>query len=58
MTPGQRGLVLTSKESLYKGKPFKALATGLSSSGGRNNHGHVTSREKVVDTKLIQNYRL
>ena len=35
MTPGQRGLVLTSKESLYKGKPFKALATGLSSSGGR-----------------------
>ena len=46
MTPGQRGLVLTSKESLYKGKPFKALATGLSSSGGRNNHGHVTSRRK------------
>ena len=46
MTPGQRGLVLTSKESLYKGKPFKALATGLNSSGGRNNHGHVTSRRK------------
>ena len=46
MTPGQRGLVLTSKEKLYKGKPFKSLVTGLSSSGGRNNHGHVTSRRK------------
>ena len=45
-TPGQRGLVLTEKSKLYKGKPEKKLVKGLSSSGGRNNHGHVTARRK------------
>ena len=46
ITPGQRGLVLTNKRELFKGKPFKKLVEGLSSSGGRNNHGHVTARRK------------
>ncbi len=46
MTPGQRGLVLTSKSELYKGQPLKKLVEGLSSSGGRNNHGHITARRK------------
>ena len=46
ITPGQRGLVLTEKNSLFKGKPFKKLVKGISSSGGRNNHGHVTARRK------------
>ena len=45
-TPGQRGLVSTNKGELYKGKPIKKLVVGLSSSGGRNNHGHVTARRK------------
>ena len=45
-TPGQRGLVLTEKSELYKGKPEKKLVKGLSSSGGRNNHGHITARRK------------
>ncbi len=45
-TPGQRGLVLTEKSYLFKGKPVKKLVSGLSSSGGRNNHGHVTARRK------------
>ena len=45
-TPGQRGLVLTDKAELYKGKPEKKLVKGLGSSGGRNNHGHVTARRK------------
>ncbi len=45
-TPGQRGLVSTNKDELYKGKPIKKLVVGLSSSGGRNNHGHVTARRK------------
>ena len=44
ITPGQRGLVLTDKNDLYKGKPFKSLVKGLKSNGGRNNHGHVTAR--------------
>ena len=46
ITPGQRGLVLTNKRELFKGKPLKNLVEGLSSSGGRNNHGHVTARRK------------
>ena len=45
-TPGQRGLVLTDKSDLHKGKPEKKLVKGFSSSGGRNNHGHVTARRK------------
>ena len=28
MTPGQRGLVLTSKSELYKGQPLKKLVEG------------------------------
>ena len=45
-TPGQRGLVLTEKSQLFKGKPVKKLVVGLNSSGGRNNHGHITARRK------------
>lgn len=43
-TPGQRQLVIVSRESLYKGKPFKNLTQGLSSKGGRNNMGRITAR--------------
>ena len=46
ITPGQRGLVLTEKNELHKGKPLKKLVKGIKSSGGRNNHGHVTARRK------------
>ncbi|MFZ1680497.1 MAG: 50S ribosomal protein L2 [Rhizobiaceae bacterium] len=43
-TPGQRQLVLVDKSGLHKGKPVKALTEGLSSKGGRNNLGRVTTR--------------
>ena len=46
VTSSQRGLVLVEKSTIFKGKPFKALTSGLSSSGGRNNHGHLTARRK------------
>ena len=42
-SPAQRGLVLVSREGLWKGKPVKKLTEGLHSSGGRNNHGHTTT---------------
>jgi len=42
-TPGQRGLVLVSREGLWKGKPVKSLTEGLSKSGGRNNSGRITA---------------
>jgi large subunit ribosomal protein L2 len=43
-TPGQRQLVLVDRSALYKGEPVKALTTGKSSSGGRNNNGRITVR--------------
>ena len=42
-TPGQRGLVLVSRDGLWKGKPVKSLTEGLSKSGGRNNRGRITA---------------
>ncbi|MGA0531760.1 50S ribosomal protein L2 [Hansschlegelia sp. KR7-227] len=44
ITPGLRQLVLVDRSALYKGKPLKQLTEGLSSSGGRNNHGRITVR--------------
>ena len=45
-TPGQRGLVQTERSELHKGGPVKSLSFGLSSSGGRNNLGRITSRRR------------
>ncbi|MSP44133.1 MAG: 50S ribosomal protein L2 [Alphaproteobacteria bacterium] len=42
-TPGQRGLVLVSREGLWKGNPVKSLTEGLTKSGGRNNSGRITA---------------
>ena len=44
ITPGMRGLVLVDRKDLHKGKPDKTLTEGLNRSGGRNNHGRITSR--------------
>jgi len=62
-TPGQRQLVLVDRSELYKGKPVKSLTEGLSKSGGRNNHGRMTSRNvggghkrsyRLVDFKRLK----
>ena len=45
-SPGRRGLVLVDRSSLWKGRPVKELTEGLVKSGGRNNHGHITSRHR------------
>jgi large subunit ribosomal protein L2 len=44
VTPSQRQLVIVDRGTLYKGKPVKGLTEGLSSKGGRNNTGRVTTR--------------
>ncbi len=44
VTPSLRGTVLIDRSELWKGKPVKALTVGKHSTGGRNNHGHITSR--------------
>jgi large subunit ribosomal protein L2 len=43
-TPSQRHLVIVDRSGLHRGKPVKALVEGQKSTGGRNNHGHITSR--------------
>ena len=43
VTPSLRGTVLIDRHDLYKGKPVKGLTVGKSHSGGRNNHGRITS---------------
>ncbi|PPR46860.1 MAG: 50S ribosomal protein L2 [Alphaproteobacteria bacterium MarineAlpha5_Bin9] len=43
-TPGQRGTVLIDKSVLWKKKPMKSLVKKISSTGGRNNQGRITSR--------------
>lgn len=42
-TPGLRGRITTSREGLWKGGPYKPLAYGKKSGGGRNNTGTVTA---------------
>ncbi len=45
-TPGQRQLVIVDRSGLWKGKPVKTLTQGLTKSGGRNNHGRITSFQR------------
>ena len=42
-SPGRRQLVTTDRSELWGGAPVKTLTEGLSSMGGRNNHGRITA---------------
>ncbi|HVY14200.1 MAG TPA: 50S ribosomal protein L2 [Rhodopila sp.] len=44
VTASLRGTVLIERSELWKGKPVKGLVEGQHSTGGRNNHGRITSR--------------
>lgn len=55
-SPSQRQLVDIDRSQLWKGKPWKSLTEGKKSSGGRNNHGHITSWNRGGGHK--QRYRL
>jgi large subunit ribosomal protein L2 len=56
VTPSLRGTVLISRAELWKGKPLKGRTEGLSQTGGRNNHGRITSRFRGGGHK--QTYRM
>src|SRR5215470_13546642 len=43
ITPSLRQLVIVDRTGLWKGKPVKALTRGKKKTGGRNNHGRITS---------------
>ena len=44
ITPGTRQLVQIDRSDLHKGAPEKSLTEGLNKTGGRNNHGRITTR--------------
>ena len=56
VTPSLRGTILIDRSDLWKGKPVKALTEGKNHSGGRNNHGRITSRFRGGGHK--QTYRV
>ncbi len=56
VTPSLRHLVLVDRSGLHKGAPVKELTEGLNGTGGRNNHGRVTSRRMGGGVK--RRYRL
>jgi large subunit ribosomal protein L2 len=43
-TKSTRGTILVDRSDLFKGKPFKGLVTPKNAMRGRNNNGHITSR--------------
>ena len=56
VTASLRGTILIDRAELWKGKPVKGLTEGKPHSGGRNNHGRITSRFRGGGHK--QSYRL
>ncbi len=56
VTASLRGTVLIDRSELWKGKPVKGLTEGKPSTGGRNQHGHITSRFRGGGHK--QSYRI
>lgn len=55
-TPSTRQLVIVDRSELWKGRPEKSLVTGKSKTGGRNNHGRITSRRRGGGHKKL--YRM
>lgn len=56
ITPSLRELIQVDRSGLWKGKPFKPLTEGQTKSGGRNNHGRITSRNRGGGSKRL--YRI
>ncbi len=53
---GRRAVVKVVNPNLYKGRPIDALTESKNSTGGRNTHGHITTRHKGGGHK--QQYRI
>ena len=56
VTSSLRGTVLINRAELWKGKPVKTLTEGKIGTGGRNNHGHITSRFRGGGHKQAYRY--
>ncbi|MGH7043630.1 MAG: 50S ribosomal protein L2 [Acetobacteraceae bacterium] len=56
VTSSLRGTVLIDRAELWKGKPVKTLTEGKIGTGGRNNHGRITSRFRGGGHKQAYRY--
>ena len=56
VTPSLRGTILVNRAELWKGKPVKTLTEGKTGSGGRNNHGRITTRFRGGGHKRAYRY--
>src|SRR6516165_11641714 len=56
VTASLRGTVLINRSELWKGKPVKMLTEGKIGTGGRNNHGRITSRFRGGGHKQAYRY--
>src|SRR4051812_49898682 len=56
VTPSLRGTILVNRAELWKGKPVKTLTEGKVGSGGRNNHGRITTRFRGGGHKQAYRY--
>jgi large subunit ribosomal protein L2 len=56
VTPSLRGTILVNRAELWKGKPVKSLTEGKVGSGGRNNHGRITTRFRGGGHKQAYRY--
>ena len=45
-TPGRRYMSVSTFEEITKSTPERKLTTALRKTGGRNNHGRITSRRR------------
>ena len=52
-TKSTRGTILVDRAGLWKGKPFKALVEPKNAMKGRNNNGHITSRNRAGGHKKM-----
>ena len=55
-SPGRRFVVQVSTPGLHKGEPHAPLLASKSSTGGRNNHGRITTLHRGGGHK--QRYRI
>ncbi|MBX3726971.1 MAG: 50S ribosomal protein L2 [Pseudoxanthomonas sp.] len=55
-SPGRRAMVRVTSPDLHKGGPYQPLVEPQSKTGGRNNHGRITTRHRGGGHK--QHYRI
>ncbi|CAL8468129.1 g7668 [Coccomyxa elongata] len=55
-TPGFRGRIVTTREDLWAGRPYRPLTMGLRKTGGRNNFGRTTVWHRGGGSKRLYRF--